>query len=180
MKDESRNGAIARFFTTERKRMVAYVRRLIDDAADRDGEDIVQDVMASLFNMADVTVPLDNLAAYVYRSIRNRVIDIMRKRNYDEVSLDAEIGGMASLRDILSDDRYDMYAQSDAKETRESLFRAIDSLEEDHKAVIIMTEFEGRSFREISDEWGVPIGTLLSRKSRAMAKIREQLVHQDR
>jgi len=74
MKDESRNGAIARFFKTERTRMVAYVRRLIDDAADRDGEDIVQDVMANLFNMADVTMPLDNLAAYVYRSIRNMVM----------------------------------------------------------------------------------------------------------
>ncbi len=180
MKDESRNGAITRFFKTERTRMVAYVRRLIDDAADRDGEDIVQDVMVNLFNMADVTVPLENLAAYVYRSIRNRVIDIMRKRDLDEVSLDAEIGGTGSLRDILRDERYDMYAQSDAKEARESLFRAIDSLEEDQKAIIIMTEFEGRSFREISDARGVPIGTLLSRKSRAMAKIREQLVHQDR
>jgi RNA polymerase sigma factor (sigma-70 family) len=179
MKDETRNGAIARFFKTERTRLVAYVRRLIDDAADRDGEDIVQDVMMNLFNMADLTVPLENLAAYVYRSIRNRVIDMMRKRDFDEVSLDAENEGTASLKEILRDDRYDIYAETDAKETRESLFRAIDSLDEDYKAIIIMTEFEGRSFKEISDAWGVPIGTLLSRKSRAMAKIREQLIHQN-
>lgn len=180
MKDKTRSGALARFFIAERSRLVAYVRRLIDDAADRDGEDIVQDVMLNLFNMADVTMPVEDLAAYVYRSIRNRVIDIMRKRDPDEVSLDADGAGALSLGDILSDSRYDTAMNADRNETREALYRAIDSLDDDHRAIIIMTEFEGRSFREISDALDVPIGTLLSRKSRAMAKIREQLVHQVR
>jgi RNA polymerase sigma factor (sigma-70 family) len=177
MKDETRNGSIARFFKTERLRLVAYVRRLIDDTADRDGEDIVQDVMLNLFNMADVTFPMENLAAYVYRSIRNRVIDVMRKREVDELSLDADNAGTASLKDILSDSRYDAATEVDNNQTRDALYRAIDSLDEDHKAIIIMTEFEGRSFREISNAWGVPIGTLLSRKSRALARIREQLIN---
>jgi RNA polymerase sigma factor (sigma-70 family) len=180
MMEETRNGAIARFFKTERTRLVSYVRRLIDDTADRDGEDIVQDVMLNLFNVSDITIPMENLAAYVYRSIRNRVIDIMRKRGFDEVSLDADYAGMSSLREILFDSRADTSAEADAKDTRDALYRAIDSLDEEYRAIIIMTEFEGRSFKEISDAWGVPIGTLLSRKSRAMAKIREQLIHQDK
>jgi RNA polymerase sigma factor (sigma-70 family) len=179
MKDETRNGSIARFFKTERTRLVAYVRRLIDDAADRDGEDIVQDVMLNLFIMADVTIPMENLAAYVYRSIRNRVIDVMKKRGLDEVSLDADAGAAVSLKDILSDRRYDTATEIDKNDTRDALYRAINSLDSEDKAIIIMTEFEGRSFREISDAWDVPIGTLLSRKSRALVKIREQLVHQD-
>ena len=33
----------------------------------------------------------------------------------------------------------------------------------------------GRTFRELSEEWGVPLGTLLARKSRAIAKVREAL-----
>lgn len=179
MKDETRSGALARFFIAERSRLVAYVRRLIDDAADRDGEDIVQDVMLNLFNMADVTVPMQDLAAYVYRSIRNRVIDLMRRGNHDEVSLDADSPGGTSLKELLSDNRYDTAAEADKNDVRDALYRAIDSLDDDHRAIIIMTEFEGRSFREISEAWDVPIGTLLSRKSRAMAKIRERLIHQD-
>lgn len=175
MKDDTRNGRIARFFKNERERLVGYVRRLIDDAADRDGEDIVQDVMLNLVNMTDITMPMEDLAAYVYRSIKNRVIDIMRKRGPDEVSLDASSGDGLSLKDLLSDSRYDTAAAADKNEIRDALYRAIDSLDEDHKAIIIMTEFEGRSFREISDAWDVPIGTLLSRKSRAVARIREQL-----
>jgi len=33
----------------------------------------------------------------------------------------------------------------------------------------------GRTFRELSDEWGIPLGTLLARKSRAIAKVRDTL-----
>ena len=43
------------------------------------------------------------------------------------------------------------------------------------KAIVIETEFEGRSFRELADEWNIPIGTLLARKSRALQKIRKEL-----
>jgi len=39
----------------------------------------------------------------------------------------------------------------------------------------VATEFDGRSFRELSEEWQVPIGTLLARKSRALQKIRNKL-----
>lgn len=60
--------------------MVGYVRHIIDDASDRDSEDIVQDVMAGIFEAADITRPVENLSAYIYRSLRNRVIDIIRDR----------------------------------------------------------------------------------------------------
>jgi len=38
-----------------------------------------------------------------------------------------------------------------------------------------MTEFEGRSYSEISKMTGIPPGTLLSRKSRAIDRIRADL-----
>jgi len=37
------------------------------------------------------------------------------------------------------------------------------------------TEFSGRSYRELSERWKVPIGKLLARKSRALKKIRALL-----
>ena len=177
MDEEKRNGRIAEFFKTERQRLVEYVRRLIDDAADRDGEDIVQDVMVNLFNMADVTVPLENLTAYVYRSLRNRVIDIFKKRRIDTVSLEGTGFDAPSLEEILFDGRFDTALNAERNELTEELYRAIDALNEEERAVIVLTEFEGRSFKELSTEWEVPVGTLLSRKSRAMNKIRERLVH---
>lgn len=179
MSPESNRNRIGAFFSGEYARMVAFVRNLIDDAAERDGEDIVQDVMERLVSAADFTVPVENLAAYIYQSLRNRVIDALRSRTArrESVSLDAPRGaeGDATLLDLLHDTRYDAAREAEKAEIREHFYAALDSLGAESRAIIVLTEFEGRSFREISEELGVPVGTLLARKSRAMQKIRESL-----
>jgi RNA polymerase sigma factor (sigma-70 family) len=168
--------SIADFFALERNRLVGYVRRLIDDAAERDGEDIVQDVALNLFSRADVTVPIEHLSAYVYQAIRNRVVDSLRRRK-DTVSLDAPVHGDddLSLANILADTVLDTESQVARSEIRRRVYLAIDELSDDQKAIIIETEFQGRTFQDLSLEWDIPIGTLLSRKSRAMARIKSSL-----
>jgi RNA polymerase sigma factor (sigma-70 family) len=152
------------FFQREYFRLVRYVRRMIDDAADRDAEDIVQDVMLSIFDKADLTVPIENLAAYVYRSLRNKVIDIFRKKE-----------DLLSLSDVIHDTGSDTERDVVRKELMDFVFQAVDSLPEDQRSVLIATDLEGRSFRELSEDWNVPIGTLLARKSRALKHIRKEL-----
>jgi DNA-directed RNA polymerase specialized sigma24 family protein len=39
----------------------------------------------------------------------------------------------------------------------------------------LATEIDGFTFRDLAEEWNEPIGTLLSRKSRAAAKLRQLL-----
>ncbi|UCE41204.1 MAG: RNA polymerase sigma factor [Candidatus Aminicenantes bacterium] len=152
------------FFQREYARLVRYVRRLVDDAADRDAEDIVQDVMLSIFDKADVTIPIENFAAYVYRSLRNKVIDIFRKKE-----------NVLSLPDVISDAGYDTERKVERKELMDFVFRALDSLPDEQREVVIATELEGWSFRELSERWEVPIGTLLARKSRALQHVRKKL-----
>jgi RNA polymerase sigma factor (sigma-70 family) len=152
------------FFQREYFRLVRYVRRLIDDAADRDAEDVVQDVMLSIFDKADVTVPIENLTAYVYRSLKNKVIDIFRKKE-----------DLLSLSDVISQSGHDTEREMERKELLNFVFRAVDSLPEDQRAVLVATEFEGWSFRDLSEKWETPIGTLLARKSRALQHIRKKL-----
>ncbi len=178
MNDEKSSLRIAEFFKAEYVRMTRFVRSLIEDAADRDVEDVVQDVMLNIFNSADITRPIENLSAYIYRSLRNRVIDLLRKPQ-QEVSLDAMIYGdeALSLVDILRDIRYDTASDFEKEELRQEVFHAIDSLEEEERKIIVLTEFEGRPFREISEETGIPLGTLLSKKSRAIKKIKKELAN---
>lgn len=152
------------FFQNEYFRLVRFVRGLIEDAADRDAEDVVQDVMLSIFDKADVTVPIENLAAYVYRSLRNKVIDIFRKKEY-----------LLSLSDVIVAAGSDPVQEVENKELMDLVFRAIDTLPAGQRAVLIATEFEGWSFRELSQKWEIPIGTLLARKSRALQNIKEKL-----
>ena len=74
MSAERQKKRIADFFAKEKSRLVNYVRRWVQDAAERDGEDIVQDVMLNIFDSTDITAPVENLAAYVYRSLYNRAV----------------------------------------------------------------------------------------------------------
>ncbi len=176
MSNRESGGNLAEFFRNEREKLVRFVRSLIEDAADRDGEDIVQDVMLNVFNAADINAPIANLSAYIYRSLRNRIIDILDQRK-GEVSLDRASGDDEgfSLKSVLSDTRYEAAAEMEKLRIREALFDALDALGEDARQIVIMTELEGRTFREISDELDIPIGTLLARKSRAIKKVRERL-----
>ena len=52
---------------------------------------------------------------------------------------------------------------------------AILSLDEKSKYIFIETEVKGRSYKEIAEETGQNIGTLLSRKSRAQQKLKTKM-----
>ena len=152
------------FLRRERKALVGYVRRRIDDAADQDAEDVVQDVIVGLFSRPDPDVPVENLAAYVYQALRNKIVDRFRRRR-DTVP----------LTDTLAVAGDDPRRTAEKNELLDEIFEAMDGLSAEDKAVILETEFEGKSFRRLAEEWDVPIGTLLARKSRALEKIRKRL-----
>lgn len=166
------------FFATEYKKMVLYVRRIIDDSADRDAEDIVQDVMTNIFDTPDLTIPIENLSAYIHRSLKNKVIDIFRKKGkIKQISLDSEIAGDPdlSLVDFIRDVGSHVASEAENKELYMYLYEMIETLSQPEQALIWATEFEGITFAELSEEWDVPLGTLLTRKARAIKKIKERL-----
>jgi RNA polymerase sigma factor (sigma-70 family) len=163
------------FLGLERQRFVNYVRTLVHDMAELDAEDIVQDVFVRLLEKADTTAPLDNLAAYVYRSLRNRVIDSTRTRKRTE-SLEGDTRPEGErLVDILKDLKPNPLEEAQTREGREALFAALAHLSETERAVVIAHEFEGVPFKKLAAEWQTPINTLLSHKSRAIKKLRDYL-----
>jgi len=168
--------SVGQFLTAERDRLVGYVRHYIEDAGDRDGEDIVQDVALRLLDRPDVLAPIEALSSYVYQSLRNRVIDYLRSRR-TMLSLDEPIEEEdgQSFAYQLADEIYIIEKEIARSELKTKIFEAIDGLSDMEKAIIIETEVNGRNFRELSEEWETPVGTLLARKSRALAKARELL-----
>jgi RNA polymerase sigma factor (sigma-70 family) len=165
-RSEKRMNLVADFFRTEQKKLVSYVRSRIDDAADRDAEDIVQDVMLNMFDKADISIPIENLAAYIYQSLRNRIVDLFRKRKQVD-----------SLEKVVQDSGHDPGRIFENKQLQDMVFEALGFLNADERDLLMATEFDDRSFRELSEEWGVPLGTLLARKSRALEKIRKKLTN---
>jgi RNA polymerase sigma-70 factor, ECF subfamily len=58
---------------------------------------------------------------------------------------------------------------------KEALGRALDRLAPEFREVIVLRELEGLSYKEISDVAGVPVGTVMSRLSRARTRLQQAL-----
>ena len=158
---------LAEYLRQERQALIGYVRRRIDDAADHEAEDIVQDVVVHLFDRADPSIPIQNLAAYIYRALRNRIVDFYRRRRETAALQEAQVGSGE-----------DPSLEIEKEEMLDDVFAALERLSDKEKAIVLATEMEGRTFKELAEDWGIPIGTLLARKSRALDKIRMQLTGQ--
>jgi RNA polymerase sigma factor (sigma-70 family) len=61
------------------------------------------------------------------------------------------------------------------RDSHATLARALDRLPHDLREVIVLREIEGLSYKEIGDVVGVPIGTVMSRLSRARKRLQEAL-----
>ena len=179
MEQSERNRWYA-FFTRDGENLVRFVRRRAHRISEMDAEDIVADVMLSLVSRFETNGPVENVAAYAYRAIRNRIVDYERSRA-KTTSLDgmASEDGAFSILDTLVADNEEPFEEEERAERMHRLTEAIGKLEPRQRAVLIATELKNKSFRELSEAWGEPIGTLLSRKSRAVKALRALLEEPD-
>ncbi|NLU41852.1 MAG: sigma-70 family RNA polymerase sigma factor [Firmicutes bacterium] len=166
---------MVRAILAEYRSLLRYAEQLVSDIVHWDAEDVVQDVIARFLSLPVGSIPIERIAAYLRTSVRNRSIDLYRARR-DADSLEAKIGDEgSSLADLIADVGGDVESAVAHSELREALYEAIGKLPETERNVLIATEFMGKRFADLSAEWGVPIGTLLSRKSRAISRIRRML-----
>lgn len=172
-KEKENKNILKDFFTNEYGNLVNYVKKYFTDRFfSASAEDIVQDVALNVFSKLDLNAPVENLAGYFYRSVKNKIIDFQRKPNYN-VSIENytdEKDENIFLKTFANDydDNENIYED---EEMQASLLRAIDKLNPFQQEIIIETEFEGSTFEELSKRWKIPIGTLLSRKHRAIQKL---------
>jgi len=163
---------IAQAVERERRKFFRYARMRLSRASVMDVEDIVSDVVFGLLNRADVFGEIENWVAYAYRALEPRIPDF-RRADRPTLSLDDEESpGLAEALASVSDNPENQAANL---ELRGRLVQALEALAPAERALWTATEIEGRSFQELAEEWGEPVGTLLSRKCRARAKLRELL-----
>lgn len=159
------------FFNKEYSLLKSYVNSRISDSADRDAEDIIQDVALKLFSRAETSLPINNIGGFVYGSIRNKIIDTMRTKKQKTDIQDENEARLIELTELF-------YGKSDnsySEKMKHELMRSISSLKPPYRDIIIAIDFEGYSYKEISSETGIPEGTLMSRRHRALSILYKHL-----
>jgi len=160
---ESENSKkLKNFFGREYHSLKFFVNSKISDSVNRNAEDIIQDVALKLFSGADRYAPINNVAGFVYKSVRNRIIDIMRKpKKLDAVEVDHELFEITTMLHQDMDNPI-------SEEKISILKHCIKQLKPPYRDIIIAVDIEGYTYNEISNETGIPEGTLMSRRHRAI------------
>jgi RNA polymerase sigma factor (sigma-70 family) len=170
-----RNRPVAFTFERERQRLGRFIRARVGNLDEAD--DILQDVFCELVEATRMMQPIEHVSAWLFRVARNRITDLFRKKKPD-ASLDAPVDlprGPALFEDLLPS----LEAGPETAYARavlvDELAAAIDELPRDQRAVFVAHEIEGRSFKDLAAETGLPLNTLLSRKHYAVRHLRRRL-----
>ncbi|MDB5241760.1 MAG: subfamily polymerase sigma-24 subunit [Spirosoma sp.] len=124
--------------------------------------------------------PIGQVASWLFAVARNKISDWYRKTPPGRMtSLNATSENDGAETSVLADWLATTDDGPEGEFFRETLMNALtDALAElpaDQREVFVQHELEGRSFREMADEWNVPVNTLLSRKRYAVLHLRERL-----
>ena len=154
------------------KRLLGFIKKRVSN--DADAEDILQDVF---YQFIGNTQPIEQLTGWLYTVARNKITDKKRKHKpellEDIFSGDDENGfSWTDLFFNASNNPENEYLKNIFWETLNS---ALDELPEDQKTVFVQNELEGISFKEIANQTGIPMNTLLSRKRYAVLHLRNRL-----
>ena len=139
-------------------------------AGNRDeAEDLVQETYVKALKGFGSFTPGTNFRAWMYRILRNTFLT-SRTGLKATVSLDDEEN---PVTEPAADDDPEslLFARADQEEIR----HALEQLPVAHREIILLCDVEEMSYKEIAELAGIPIGTVMSRLSRARSSMRSLL-----
>ncbi len=166
-------------FLREKDRLLGFIRNRVSST--EEAEDILQDVFYQFVAGFDTIESLDRVTSWLFSVARNKIIDRYRRdasrpqRTELETLASQDDDAPLSLQEILPDlgnTPEDSYLR---EVIWDAIMEALDELPADQREIFIQNEMQERSFRDIAEETGVSINTLLSRKRYAILALRRKL-----
>ncbi len=146
----------------------------------QEAEDLVQETMLKAFRFAHTYQPGTNLRAWLFRILNTSAINRYRKQasHPNTVSLPEgeEFYLYNQIRD-LSGQELSQGAEEEvlAQYLDEDVYKALSDLPPNFRMAVILADIEGLSYKEIADALQIPIGTVMSRISRARRQLQKSL-----
>jgi len=162
--------------------VLAYQDRIYSLTARILGDyDLAEDLTQHTFMTAYTNLPRfrnGSFRSWLYRIATNACYDELRRRKRHPVSsIEDEIASEEKILPL-----YDFSATSVLPETELErhemalvVQHALDQLDVDHKAVVVLVDQQDLDYQQAADVLGVPVGTVKSRLARARQKLRQLL-----
>jgi RNA polymerase sigma factor (sigma-70 family) len=160
----------------EKPRLRNFIRKRVADQSD--AEDILQEVFYELVEAYRMMKPVEQVTAWLFRVARNRITDLFRSRKREasaEQPAPSEDGEESQWEDLLPSPDAGPEAAYVRRVLVEEMDAALDELPEEQREVFVAHEFLGYSFKELAEQTGISVNTLLSRKRYAVLHLRQRL-----
>jgi RNA polymerase sigma-70 factor (ECF subfamily) len=169
--------AFAELTRRYRNQITNYVYRMLNDY-DR-AVDLAQETFVRVYMSAERYQATYSFSTYIYRIAHNLAISELRQRkrrrliplptffsDKDSEEMEVEI---EDRKQVMADDAMI------GDERQRAVARAIASLPEKYRAALVLCHLEDKSYEEISEVLGLPVGTVKSRINRARNLLKEKL-----
>jgi RNA polymerase sigma-70 factor (ECF subfamily) len=142
-----------------------------------EAEDAVQETFLRVYTNLHRYDEHQKFSTWIFRIGTNHCIDRLRKRKHAAYSLDAEMpdGEGNDYYSMLAGQEHSPEKQIILSETQQQIRKAIDSLPEKYKAVVILRYLQDMSLQEISDVLDMPVTTVKTRVHRGREYLRKKL-----
>jgi len=137
-----------------------------------DREDLVQETIIKAYKSFNQLDQIEKCKAWLASILYNTFINKYRREKENPVILRPEEEGL-----VYNDDPESKILE---KLKYEELLMALDELPEEYRTVIIFSDMQDMSYKDITEVLGVPIGTVRSRLSRGRQLLREKLFESSR
>ncbi|MDL2208972.1 RNA polymerase sigma-70 factor [Parabacteroides sp. OttesenSCG-928-O15] len=155
-------------------RMKRFAKEYV--VSEEDAENILQDVFTDLWEKRDKLPEPINLIAFFFTAIRNRCIDMLRRKTLEEEAASRmQEEALLTLRMNLSSLQA-LDANLFHEESVEDIInRAISSLPDKCREIFIKSKLEGKKQKEIAAELNISVNTVETQMGIAYKKLREGL-----
>ncbi|NNF57561.1 MAG: RNA polymerase sigma factor [Rhodothermaceae bacterium] len=151
-----------------RHRVYGFALRLTgcrDDAAD-----VTQEVLVRLWRNGDTVEP-ERRTAWALRVTRNACFDVLRRRQTRATLTPTS----AMPADEAPSATHAPDTHTEASDFRQHLARALDTLDEPYRSIVILREIDDLPYQEIADALDLPLNTLKVYLHRARQRLRDAL-----
>ncbi|MBT3352823.1 MAG: sigma-70 family RNA polymerase sigma factor [Nitrospinaceae bacterium] len=148
-----------------------------------DAEDLVQDVYVRAIRFYTQFQPGTNIRAWLFKILKNTFINRFRKKSRTPTQL--ELDDSEYQRSDLTDFNAGHSkiegpeAQFFKRQTSKVIEKALSEIPEKFRRIIVLSDIEGFSYREIAEIEECPLGTVMSRLYRSRRMLQALLVKYD-
>lgn len=138
--------------------------------------DLVQETFMKAFQSLATYRSEYRFSTWLYKIAANSSIDHLRKKRIQALSLDRPVETEDGTMEIEVAD-YSFHPERELlrKQQRFSIEEAIDTLPDKYREVIIFRHKDDKSYEEIADLLGIPVGTVKARIFRARELLKKKL-----